>query len=68
MSYQPNQELPPEVTYRRPDLLEDYLDDDYKILPQRRTRLKAPDQRELTRAIKRARKIGLLPYTPDHAN
>ncbi len=68
MSYRPNQELPPAVTYRRPDLLKDYVDDDYKILPQRRTRLKAPAQRQLTREIKRARKMGLLPYTPDQAN
>ncbi|MFB6356190.1 MAG: 30S ribosomal protein S18 [bacterium] len=67
MSYQggryQNEELPPEVTYKRPDLLEDYVDEEYKVLPRRRTRLSANQQRRLTREIKRARQLALLPYT-----
>ena len=34
-----------------------------KIVPRRITGLSAKQQRDLTRAIKRARNIALLPYT-----
>lgn len=61
-----NRSLPPEVTYKRPDLLEDYLDDEYKIYPRRRTKLKASAQRRLRQEIKRARTLALLPFTDRH--
>lgn len=62
-----NRSLPPEVNYKRPDLLEDYLDDQYKIYPRRRTKLKASAQRRLRQEVKRARMLALLPFTDRHA-
>ncbi|MGM0381634.1 MAG: 30S ribosomal protein S18 [bacterium] len=61
-----NKKLPAEVSYRRPDLLKEYIDDDYKILPRRRTKLASNHQRQLTKEIKRARFLALLPYAKEH--
>lgn len=58
-----NNSLPEKVTYKRPDLLKSYIDDDYKINSRRQTRLDSPAQRQLTKEIKRARFLALLPYT-----
>jgi small subunit ribosomal protein S18 len=40
-----------------------YLDDQKRILPRRVTELSIRNQRRLTKAIKRARLLGLLPFT-----
>lgn len=66
MSYQ-NQtdDFATDINYKKPDLLREYLDDEYKIRPRRQTRLSSPEQRRLTTEIKRARFLGLLPYTKD---
>ena len=40
-----------------------YLDDQQRILPRRITELSIKNQRELTKAVKRARLLGLLPFT-----
>ncbi len=52
-----------DFNYKEPEMLREFLDDDYKIRPHRQTKLSSPDQRRLTTAIKRARYLGLLPYT-----
>lgn len=62
-----NHSLPPKVNYKRPDLLEDYVDDQYKIYPRRRTKLRASAQRRLRQEIKRARMLALIPFTDRHA-
>ncbi len=55
--------LPEKVIYRRPDLLKGYIDDNFKINSRRRTRLNSPAQRQLSKEIKRARFLALIPYT-----
>ena len=45
------------------DTLKRYLDDQKRILPRRITELSIKQQRRLTKAVKRARLIGLLPFT-----
>ena len=40
-----------------------YLDDQKRILPRRMTELSIKNQRKLTKAVKRARILGLLPFT-----
>jgi small subunit ribosomal protein S18 len=40
-----------------------FLSPEGKILPGRRTGLTAVNQRKITRAIKQARAVGLLPFT-----
>ncbi len=54
---------PEPIDYKDADALRKYLTEGGKILPRRRTGLSAKRQRELTRAIKRARHLALLPYT-----
>jgi small subunit ribosomal protein S18 len=43
-------------------LLLEYLDDQKRILPRRITELSIKNQRQLTKAVKRARVLGLLPF------
>ena len=43
--------------------LTEYLDDQQRILPRRITELSFKNQRQLTKAVKRARLLGLLPFT-----
>ncbi len=54
------------IDYKRPDKLRNYISDRGKIEPRRRTGTCAKHQRPLTTAIKRARHLALLPYTPEH--
>lgn len=49
--------------YKDPQQLRYFLTDRGKIAPRRISGLTAKQQRQLTRAIKRARNLGLLPYT-----
>lgn len=63
MSYRNQQIDSTQFNYKRPELLREYLDDEYNIRPRRQTNLSSPDQRRLTTAIKRARHLALLPYT-----
>lgn len=51
-----------DVDYKNADVLKRFLSPEGKILPSRRTGLIASNQRKLTRAIKRARSAGLLPF------
>jgi small subunit ribosomal protein S18 len=53
------------IDYKDVDKLKKYVTDRGKILPKRVTGTCAIHQREVTRAIKRARIVALLPYTAD---
>jgi small subunit ribosomal protein S18 len=52
----------PKIDYKDARLLGRYMSERGKIVPSRITAVSANKQRELARAIKRARFIGLLPY------
>lgn len=53
------------IDYKDVDKLRKYVTDRGKILPKRITGSCAVHQREVTKAIKRARIVALLPYTAD---
>lgn len=52
----------PAIDYKDIKLLQRFISERGKIVPSRITAVSAPKQRELARAIKRARFLGLLPY------
>ena len=52
----------PKIDYKDTKLLGRYVSERGKIVPSRITAVSAKKQRELARAIKRARLLGLLPY------
>jgi small subunit ribosomal protein S18 len=54
------------IDYKDPARLRRYVSDRGKIEPRRKTGTCAKHQRGLAIAIKRARHIALLPFTPDH--
>ena len=53
------------IDYKEVEKLRKYITDRGKILPKRVTGTCAIHQREVTKAIKRARIVALLPYTAD---
>lgn len=54
------------IDYKDTEVLKKFLTPEGKILPGRRTGLSLKNQRKMTTAIKRARVLGLLPFTtPD---
>ncbi len=55
-----------EIDYKDVDLLSRYLRDDWKIAPAEANNVSARMQRQLTRAVKRARFLAFLPYTRRH--
>ena len=57
-----------ELDYKDLDLLKDYITETGKIVPSRITGTSARYQRQLARAVKRARYLALLPYTDQHDN
>lgn len=50
------------IDYKDVDLLRKFITERGKILPRRITGLTARQQRDLTKAIKRARILALLPF------
>ena len=50
------------ISYRDVRLLQQFVSDRGKIIPRRLSGTSAPFQRKLTKAIKQARSIALLPY------
>ncbi len=52
----------PTIDYKDVKLLQRYVSERGKMVPSRITAVSAKKQRELARAIKRARFLGLLPY------
>ena len=55
-----------EIDYKDLNTLKAYISETGKIVPSRITGTKAKYQRQLARAIKRARYLALLPYTDLH--
>ncbi|MBT2506873.1 30S ribosomal protein S18 [Streptomyces sp. ISL-98] len=51
------------IDYKDTDLLRKFISDRGKIRSRRVTRVSAQQQRQLTRAIKNAREMALLPYS-----
>ena len=54
------------IDYKDPQKLRNFVSERGKIEPRRRTGVCARHQRPLAIAIKRARHLALLPYTPEH--
>lgn len=52
----------PKIDYKDVRVLQRYVSERGKIVPSRITAVSAKKQRELAKAIKRARFLGLLPY------
>ncbi|MBM3512639.1 MAG: 30S ribosomal protein S18 [Alphaproteobacteria bacterium] len=52
----------PKIDYKDTRLLQRYISERGKIIPSRITAVSTKKQRELARAIKRARFLSLLPY------
>lgn len=55
-----------EIDYKDIELLKSYISETGKIVPSRITGTKAKYQRQLAKAIKRARYLALIPYTDSH--
>lgn len=55
-----------EIDYKDVATLRKYLTETAKMVPSRITGVSAKRQRELSRAIKRARILALLPFTDTH--
>ncbi len=55
-----------EIDYKDINMLKQYIGESGKIVPSRITGTKARYQRQLSRAIKHARYLSLLPYTDNH--
>ncbi len=56
-----------EIDYKDIGLLKDFITETGKIVPSRITGTSAKYQRQLARAIKRARYLALLPYCDRHS-
>lgn len=54
------------IDYKQPELLRRFLSEWGRIQPRRKTGTCAKHQRGLSLAIKRARFLGLLPFTSEH--
>ena len=52
--------------YKNTDLLKRYITETGKIIPARVSNVSASEQRKLTKAVKIARFLALLPYTDSH--
>ncbi len=55
-----------EIDYKDLNTLKQYVTETGKIIPSRNTGTKARYQRQLTRAIKLARYLALIPYSDTH--
>ncbi|SCZ49782.1 30S ribosomal protein S18 [Thiohalomonas denitrificans] len=55
-----------EIDYKDLATLKNYVTESGKIVPSRITGTKARYQRQLARAVKRARYLALLPYSDKH--
>jgi small subunit ribosomal protein S18 len=55
-----------EIDYKDINLLKGYVTETGKIVPSRITGTKSKYQRQLAKAIKRARYLALLPYSDSH--
>ncbi|WP_026069410.1 30S ribosomal protein S18 [Legionella tunisiensis] len=55
-----------EIDYKDINMLKDYITETGKIVPSRITGTQTRFQRQLAKAIKHARFLGLLPYCDSH--
>jgi small subunit ribosomal protein S18 len=55
-----------EIDYKDVNLLKNYITETGKIVPSRITGTQTRFQRQLAKAIKHARFVGLLPYCDSH--
>ncbi|MBT4837961.1 MAG: 30S ribosomal protein S18 [Methylococcales bacterium] len=55
-----------DIDYKDLNLLKAYVSESGKIVPSRITGTKAVYQRQLSKAVKKARFLALLPYTDAH--
>jgi small subunit ribosomal protein S18 len=51
------------IDYKNPQLLKSFLTDRGKVVPARISGVSARQQRQITKAVKRARMLALIPYT-----
>ncbi len=56
----------PDIHYKNVEVLIRFIDGQGRIVPRRKTRVSAKMQRRVKTAIKQARHLALLPYTPGH--
>jgi len=56
-----------DIDYKDLGILRSYITETGKIVPSRITGTKSKYQRQLSKAIKRARYLALLPYTDSHS-
>lgn len=54
------------VDYKDTEFLQQFINNQGKILPRRVTDVPARVQRQITRAVKRARHLALLPFVEDN--
>ncbi len=54
------------VDYKDTEFLQQFINKQGKILPRRVTDVPARVQRQITRAVKRARHLALLPFVEDN--
>lgn len=52
-----------DIDWKNTELLQRFIDSEYKILPPYKTGACAKHQRKIAKAIKRARVMSILPYT-----
>lgn len=55
-----------EIDYKNLQLLRKFITENGKIVPRKASRVTARQQRQLARAIKRARYLALLPFCAHH--
>jgi|TARA_B110000444_G_scaffold253082_1_gene283352 small subunit ribosomal protein S18 len=60
-------ELDQKIDYKDVDLLKNFITEQGKILPRRATGVTVQQQRKLTKAIKRARILSLLPFVASNS-
>ncbi len=59
-------QLPKHFDYKNIDILKQFITETGKIVPARVTGISASNQRKVTKSIKVARFLALLPYTDMH--
>ena len=59
-------ELPSKFDHKDTDVLKQFITETGKIIPARVSNISASEQRKLTKAVKIARFLALLPYTDSH--
>ena len=61
-----SQDAKKNFNFKNTDLLKRYITETGKIIPARVSNISASEQRKLTKAVKIARFLALLPYTDSH--